>query len=58
VFDRIPLYVLSRAVFGHVPSVRETVRAQTEFRVAMDAGVPQLATGSDRWLRCTCRWTC
>lgn len=28
VFDRIPLYVLSRAVFGHVPTVRETVRAQ------------------------------
>ena len=31
VFDRIPLYVLSRAVFGHVPSVRETVRAQRSF---------------------------
>jgi len=31
VFDRIPLYVLSRAVFGHVPSVRETVRAQRGF---------------------------
>jgi hypothetical protein len=31
VFDRIPLYVLSRAVFGHVPPVRETVRAQWSF---------------------------
>jgi hypothetical protein len=30
-FDRVPLYVLSRAVFGHVPSVRETVRAQWSF---------------------------
>lgn len=30
-FDRIPLYVLSRAVFGHVPSARETVRAQWRF---------------------------
>lgn len=28
VFDRIPLYVLSRAVFGTVPSLRETLRAQ------------------------------
>ncbi|MFC5578993.1 DUF4129 domain-containing protein [Lysobacter niabensis] len=31
VFDRIPLYVLSRAVFGHVPSLRETARAQWSF---------------------------
>ncbi|MDR7100039.1 hypothetical protein J2X04_002420 [Lysobacter niabensis] len=30
-FDRIPLYVLSRAVFGHVPTPRETVRAQWSF---------------------------
>ena len=30
-FDRVPLYVLSRAVFGHVPPVRETVRAQRSF---------------------------
>ncbi|GAB3346315.1 DUF4129 domain-containing protein [Lysobacter tyrosinilyticus] len=30
-FDRIPLYVLSRAVFGHVPATRETVRAQWSF---------------------------
>lgn len=28
VFDRIPLYVLSRAVFGSVPRVGETLRAQ------------------------------
>ncbi len=28
VFDRIPVYVLSRAVFGTVPSTGETVRAQ------------------------------
>lgn len=28
VFDRIPLYVISRAVFGVVPGTRETVRAQ------------------------------
>lgn len=28
VFDRIPLYVLSRAVFGSVPTVADTVRAQ------------------------------
>lgn len=27
-FDRIPLYVLSRAVFGSVPRVAETLRAQ------------------------------
>ena len=30
-FDRIPLYVLSRAVFGHVPDARETLRAQWSF---------------------------
>ncbi len=28
VFDRIPLYVISRAVFGSVPGTRETLRAQ------------------------------
>ncbi|KAF1712665.1 DUF4129 domain-containing protein [Pseudoxanthomonas kalamensis DSM 18571] len=28
VFDRIPLYVISRATFGAVPSVRETLAAQ------------------------------
>lgn len=28
VFDRIPMYVLSRAVFGTVPRVAETLRAQ------------------------------
>lgn len=28
VFDRIPVYVLSRAVFGSVPGVAETLRAQ------------------------------
>lgn len=28
VFDRVPLYILSRAVFGAAPSVGETVRAQ------------------------------
>ncbi len=28
VFDRIPLFVLSRAVFGATPSLRETLRAQ------------------------------
>ncbi len=28
IFDRIPLYVLSRAVFGAAPSLRETVHAQ------------------------------
>ncbi|KRG68330.1 hypothetical protein [Pseudoxanthomonas dokdonensis] len=28
VFDRIPLYVLSRAVFGQVPSTRQTLAAQ------------------------------
>jgi hypothetical protein len=28
VFDRIPMYVLSRAVFGSVPGVAETLRAQ------------------------------
>lgn len=27
-FDRIPLYVLSRAVFGSVPGIAETLRAQ------------------------------
>ena len=27
-FDRIPLYVLSRAVFGSVPTIPETLRAQ------------------------------
>nr|WP_295375099.1 DUF4129 domain-containing protein [Pseudoxanthomonas sp.] len=31
VFDRIPLYVASRAVFGAVPGVRETVRAQASW---------------------------
>lgn len=30
-FDRIPLYVISRAVFGHVPAAGETVRAQGTF---------------------------
>ncbi len=28
VFDRIPLYVLSRAVFGEVPGTRDTLQAQ------------------------------
>ena len=28
VFDRIPLYVLSRAVFGAVPNLQDTLRAQ------------------------------
>ena len=28
VFDRIPLYVLSRAVFGDAPALRETLQAQ------------------------------
>ena len=28
VFDRVPLYVISRAVFGHLPPLRETLRAQ------------------------------
>jgi hypothetical protein len=27
-FDRVPLYVLSRAVFGHVPTPQQTLRAQ------------------------------
>jgi hypothetical protein len=27
-FDRVPLFVLSRAVFGEAPSLRDTVRAQ------------------------------
>ena len=27
-FDRVPLYVLSRAVFGHVPTTTQTLRAQ------------------------------
>jgi hypothetical protein len=30
-FDRIPLYVLSRAVFGEMPGVRETLRAQRDW---------------------------
>lgn len=30
-FDRISLYVLSRAVFGDVPGTRETLRAQARF---------------------------
>src|SRR5579883_802256 len=28
VFDRIPLFVVSRAVFGEAPSLRETLQAQ------------------------------
>lgn len=31
VFDRIPLYVLSRAVFGQVPTTPQTLRAQWSF---------------------------
>jgi hypothetical protein len=31
VFDRIPLYVISRAVFGSVPSLRETLVAQRQW---------------------------
>lgn len=31
VFDRIPLYVVSRAVFGSAPGVRETLRAQARW---------------------------
>lgn len=31
VFDRVPLYVLSRAVFGAAPGVRETLRAQAHW---------------------------
>jgi len=30
-FDRIPLYVISRAVFGSVPDARETLRAQARW---------------------------
>ncbi len=30
-FDRIPLYVLSRAVFGEAPSPRDTLRAQRDW---------------------------
>jgi hypothetical protein len=30
-FDRIPLYVVSRAVFGSAPGVRETLRAQRQW---------------------------
>jgi len=30
-FDRIPLYVVSRAVFGSVPGTRETLRAQRQW---------------------------
>jgi hypothetical protein len=30
-FDRIPLYVISRAVFGSVPGTRETLRAQARW---------------------------
>jgi len=32
VFDRIPLYVLSRAVFGHTPGVMQTLRALPDWR--------------------------
>lgn len=31
VFDRVPLFVLSRAVFGEVPDTRATLRAQATF---------------------------
>lgn len=31
VFDRIPMFVLSRAVFGAAPSLRETLRAQANW---------------------------
>lgn len=31
VFDRVPLFILSRAVFGAAPSVAETVRAQASW---------------------------
>jgi len=40
-FDRIPLYVLSRAVFGEAPGVRETLRAQ--FRWGLRPMLPWLA---------------
>ncbi|HEX7917200.1 hypothetical protein, partial [Rudaea sp.] len=30
-FDRIPLFVISRAVFGEVPTLRETLHAQRDF---------------------------
>ena len=30
-FDRVPLYVISRAVFGSVPDSRETLRAQRQW---------------------------
>jgi len=32
VFDRIPLYVLSRAVFGHIPGMMQTLRALPDWR--------------------------
>jgi len=32
-FDRVPLYVISRAVFGSVPGTRETLRAQRQWGV-------------------------
>ncbi|WP_372016857.1 DUF4129 domain-containing protein [Pseudoxanthomonas sp. 10H] len=33
-FERIPLYVLSRGVFGHSPGTAETLRAQRSFGMA------------------------
>jgi hypothetical protein len=40
-FDRIPLYVISRAVFGSVPGTRETLRAQLTWGTRM---LPHLLT--------------
>ena len=42
-FDRIPLYVLSRAVFGDVPTTRQTLHAQRQLGPALAAALPDLA---------------
>ncbi|MHB1057757.1 MAG: DUF4129 domain-containing protein [Rhodanobacter sp.] len=51
-FDRLPLYVLSRAVFDHAPSWRETLRGQRRWRWRSTiAGLTWLRVDSSRALR-------
>lgn len=51
-FDRVPLYVLSRAVFDHAPGWRETLRGQRQWSWRSTiAGLSWLRIDSSRALR-------
>jgi hypothetical protein len=55
-FDRVPLYVLSRAVFGSVPGTRAVLRARELYAPGLLAWLSWRRL--HRRARCCCRWTC